>query len=58
VVELVLFALGHLRELFLDFIDFGEVDEDDVALPVDLLEFEAFVDGVAVEQVEFLSDEG
>lgn len=37
-------SLGDLSILFLDFIDFGNVDKGDVLLPVDLLEFEAFVD--------------
>jgi hypothetical protein len=37
VFELFGFALGHLRELFLDFIDFAEIDEHDIFLPVDFL---------------------
>lgn len=57
-LELLGFALGHLCELFLDFIDFGEIDEDDVFLPVDFLKFEAAVDGSVGEDVDFLADQG
>ena len=58
VVVFFVVAFGDLGVLLFDLIDFGDVDEGDVLLPVDFLEFEALVDGRTGLQVEAFFYEG
>jgi hypothetical protein len=52
--SLFLLPLGYLRVLLLYFIDLGYVDESNVLLPVDFLQFEGAVDGGASQNVHSL----
>ncbi len=45
---------GYLLELFLNFIDFGDIDECDISLTVYSFEFEAFIVGATVYYIHFL----
>ena len=50
-------SFGHLRILFFDFVDFGDIDERDMFLPVDFLKLKTLVDGGVADEIDFLFDE-
>ena len=58
IVVFFLIAFGDLSIFFLDFIDFGNIDECNVLLSVDLLEFETFVDRAVSGKIDSLFYEG
>ena len=53
-----LVPFGDLSVLFLDFVNFRNVDKCNMFLSVDLLKFETLVDGVATTHVDPLFDQG
>ena len=53
-----LVPFGDLSVLFLDFVNFRNVDKCNMFLSVDLLKFKTLVDGVATTHVDLLFDQG
>lgn len=56
-VVVLLEAFGHLCILLLDFVNFGDIDECDVFLPVDFFQLETLVNRCIADSVDFLLDE-
>lgn len=55
-VTVLFVAFGHLSILFLNFVNFGDVDECDVFLSVNFFQLKTLTDSVVADHIYFFLD--